>query len=192
MNMIIFNHRKAVQALNYFALKNGGEINVKKAIKLIWLSDRLHIRTYCRPIFNDTYYAMQLGPVPSAIKDIAMASESFLSPEENNYRRLYIEYVPRYKCRSIKNPDLLVFSDSEVEVFEKVIADFGDLDQFQLSKLSHNYPEWYKHKEVLDNEASRVPMSYQHFFEDSLEQADIFNDDHEVLNICKDIYCELS
>ena len=37
-----FNHRKAVQALNFFSLKNGGKIEKMKAIKLLWLSDRVH------------------------------------------------------------------------------------------------------------------------------------------------------
>jgi len=50
--MVGFNHKKAVQTLAYFAQKEGGVINKMKAFKLIWLSDRLHLRKYGRPILK--------------------------------------------------------------------------------------------------------------------------------------------
>ena len=59
------SYKKATQALNFFALKKDGKINKMKAIKLIYLADRLHLRKYGRPIVGDIYWAMKLGPVGS-------------------------------------------------------------------------------------------------------------------------------
>jgi len=39
-------------------------------LKLAFFADRYHLRNYARPISGDIYYAMKLGPVPSALKDI--------------------------------------------------------------------------------------------------------------------------
>jgi len=69
-----FDCRKTTQALNYFAIKAGGTINRMKAIKLVYLADRYHLRKYCRLITNDIYFAMDNGPVASGVKDIAEQS----------------------------------------------------------------------------------------------------------------------
>lgn len=56
------NYRKITQALNYLATKNPDKkINKLKAIKLVWIADRYHLRKYGRPITWDTYEAMPLG-----------------------------------------------------------------------------------------------------------------------------------
>ena len=72
MKMILeFDYKKATQAINYFTKKEGGQIEKLKLIKLVYLADRFHLRKYGRPIMNDTYLAMPLGPVGSSVKDIA-------------------------------------------------------------------------------------------------------------------------
>lgn len=53
-----FDYRKTTQALNFFAVKNGGHINKMRSIKLIYFADRFHLRKYGRPITNDEYFAM--------------------------------------------------------------------------------------------------------------------------------------
>ena len=65
-----FAYKKATQALNFFAIENGGEIEKLHALKLIFFADRYHLRKYGRPITNDQYWAMRLGPVPSGTKDL--------------------------------------------------------------------------------------------------------------------------
>ena len=58
-----------------------------KALKLVYIADRYHLRKYGRLITNDTYFAMNYGPVPSGTKDIAEASEVFLD------RSLYFPWI---------------------------------------------------------------------------------------------------
>lgn len=89
--MLGFNFRKAVQALNFFAVKEGGTIDKMKVIKLIWFSDRAHLRQYGRPILMDRYLAMKYGPVPSKTKDLSGFDNSFLDENERNYRDTYIK-----------------------------------------------------------------------------------------------------
>jgi len=171
-----YNYKKAVQALNHYALKQGGSINKMKALKLIYLADRYHLRKYGRLITNDTYFAMEYGPVPSAVKDIV--ERSFILGEiESKYSQKYIAQVDKRHFRSKGSVENKVFSQSDIEALDIVWKRYGSYDQFELAKLTHKYPEWKKHKRALDT-SPRIQMALEDLFE-NLENSE---DDIIVLN----------
>jgi len=91
MKMLLeFDYKKATQAINYLTKKEGGQIDKLKLMKLIYFADRYHLRRYGRPMFNDTYFAMRLGPVGSSVKDIAELSSRFLDDDERSYAGQFI------------------------------------------------------------------------------------------------------
>jgi len=149
--------------LNLLAEKNGGQINKMKAIKLVFLADRYHLRKYGRPITNDEYFAMDFGPVPSGSKDIAELSE-FLSDSETGYALEYIDVVDRYTYKSKKPGNQKVFSDTDLEALSFAWDKFGQFDQYVLADLTHELPEWKKHENGLKYN-SRLKMNYEDFFE---------------------------
>ncbi len=159
-----FDHKKATQALNHFARYEGGQINKMKALKLIYFADRYHLRKYGRLITNDTYFAMNYGPVPSGVKDIAETS-SFLDQNENDYSSQYIKPVDNLTLQSIKEADDSVFSETDLDALKFSWDTFGHLDQFQLFKVTHVYPEWTKHEQGLKLN-SRIQMDLQDFLKD--------------------------
>jgi uncharacterized phage-associated protein len=71
-----------------------------KALKLIYFADRYHLRKYGRLVTNDIYYAMNYGPVPSSVKDIAEGSE-FLGEKEKEYASNYLIAIDRLNIQSI-------------------------------------------------------------------------------------------
>lgn len=159
-----FNYKKAAQALNFFAEKEGGSINKMKALKLVYFADRYHLRKYGRPITNDEYFAMAYGPVASGVKDIAEMSD-FLGPKEKDYSSEFIEVFNRYEIKSKKTYDADVFSDSDIEALSFAWNKFGDILEFDLADITHQYPEWKKHENKL-KKSSRVRMNYEDFFDD--------------------------
>lgn len=159
-----FKYRKAVQVLNYFAVKSGGRINEMKALKLVFLSDRFHLRKYGRPITNDEYFAMPFGPVASGVKDIAEFSFC-LDKSEDDYARQFLARLNQFTIESKSNVNQKVFSKSDLEAMEYAWVKFGKLSKYELSDLTHEYPEWKKHEEFLQK-FKRVKMSYEDFFED--------------------------
>lgn len=189
--MFEFNHKKAVQVLNYFANKEGGAINKMKAIKLIWLSDRAHLRKFGRPIIMDQYFALPYGPIPSNTKDLA-EKNSFLSIDEINYRDRFLKIIDKYKFKSIEQIEEKVFSQSDLQILNSVYAEFGKYSEFDLSELSHLYPEWKKHESGLNNKiASRYQMNYLDFFENPEKDNDaIFNEPEELKDLAREIYSE--
>ena len=165
-----FNHRKATQALNYFAKKECGHINKMKALKLVYFADRYHLRKYGRLITNDTYFAMDYGSVPSGVKDIAEQSD-FLDDKEKAYAKNYLDSLDRLNIKSVNAVDDDVFSESDFEALNYAWNKFGQYDQFELANITHSYPEWKKHKVALDVE-SRIQMYLQDFLEDPDDDAD--------------------
>ncbi|MGD0856780.1 MAG: Panacea domain-containing protein [Dehalococcoidia bacterium] len=161
-----FNYKKAAQALNRLAVKQGGRINKMKAFKLIYLADRYHFRKYGRLITNDNYVAMKNGPVPSQTRDI-VEQTTFIGDEEKEYSDRYIENKGQHDLISRATPDDKVFSESDIEALDFAWENFGKYDQFQLRDIVHKYPDWAKHKEVLDKKISlSVPMDLDGFFDD--------------------------
>lgn len=160
-----FNYRKATQALDYFAEKAGGTINRMKALKLVYFADRYHLRKYGRLITNDTYFAMDNGPVASAAKDLAEES-SFTSREAQNYASSYIGASTKYDYASKKPTDKAQLSVSDLEALDYAWDKFGGLDEWGIVDLTHKYPDWYKHRASLQR-LDRVQMDLADFFDDS-------------------------
>jgi uncharacterized phage-associated protein len=189
--MFEFNNKKAVQALNLMAINEGGTINKMKALKLIWLADRLHVRQYGRPVTMDSYYAMPYGPVPSNTKDMAEEND-FLSEEEREYRDSYLKIIDHHNFSSISEPDLKPLSKTDRETIDKVYDEFGGLDQFGLADLSHKYPEWKKYQKAIEQkQGTRFRMHYEDFFADPDENANhVFHQTEELRNLTKEMFIQ--
>jgi len=191
--MIGFNYKKAVQTLNFFALKEGGEINKMKALKLIWFADRDHLRRYGRPILSDKYYAMRLGPVPSATKDLTKEHDPFLEGQELLYRDEFISPAGNdLTLLSIKEVDTDVFSQTDLTILERVYKEFGQYEQFELAELSHNYPEWEQFRKAIEaKQGTRFEMNYLEFFKNPKEvKEDYFSIDSEDLELSRLMFQE--
>ena len=188
--LLEFDYKKAVQAINYLAKKEGGKIDKLKLIKLIYFADRYHIRKYGRPIINDAYIAMPLGAVGSSVKDIAGFSD-FLADEERSYSEKFIVKEKGYLIKSIADTDLDVFSKSDIEAIDFAYNKFGGYKASKLVDICHKYPEWEKFKKALESkETTRENMNYLDFFGNPAEKEDDFLTTSEVLDAAKELFEE--
>ena len=190
-NNVNFNYEKAIQAINILADKSSNNSTGKlKTVKLLWLADRYHLRRYGRPIFNDFYFAMEFGPVPSSIKDLLTENNSFLGDDEKKYLNKYL-VIEKNKAKTKRKPDLLVFSKSDIEAIEKIFTTYGNMTASELVTFSHKFPEWKKFENELSSKcASRENMDYLDFFLDTNIKIknNIFNEDKKVLDASKKIF----
>ncbi len=187
-----FRTDKAVQVLNYFASLDGTRrINKMKALKLIWLSDRLHLRKYGRTIINDNYKAMPNGPVASLTRDI-LEKEIV---QNNSYAGEYLTADPkdRYYYYSNNDVDWNVFSKTDLECMEIISKTYGALDKFELSGLSHQYPEWKRYEHNLRNGDGRsFDIVIDDFFKNENKDTSIFNQSKEHLNLSYEMFTGLN
>jgi hypothetical protein len=158
-----FEHRKTTQALNFFAIQNGGAIDKLRALKLVFFADRYHLREYGRPVTNDQYWAMRLGPVPSATKDLFEMDTT--SREERHYaEKFFAKGIPPHTIRSIAAVDTSVLSASDREALDFAWRTAGR--RSRIVERTHVYPEWKRHAAALKGDSTRVPMDYLDFLDD--------------------------
>ena len=168
------DYQKIVQALNLIASKCGrGKLNRMKAIKLLYLSDRYHLRRYGRPLSFDKYVAMKNGAVGSVAKDITYDTD-FLDDEVRLYAQQYLRPVGEHNYESLKHVDFDVFSETDKEALEFAVLQFGKYSQWDLKDITHIFPEWKRHEKDTLETGSSTPMDYQDFFEDPLESDPLF------------------
>lgn len=185
------NHRKITQALNFFATKEGGPINKMKALKLLWLADRLHLRRYGRTITNDTYYALRNGPVASTASNIASNDARYLPREVVEYSKQFVSAKTQRKFDSIAAVDEKVFSQTDRDALREVYEEFGRTDEETLSELSHHYPEWMAFEEQLKKSpGSRHEMSFDDFFRNTEISNRLFAQATDVLELSQEMFHE--
>ncbi len=181
-------YKKIYQALNFFAIQEGGKINRMKTLKLIWLSDRLHVRKYGRTITGDVYYAMKNGAVPSNAKSFAESNKDYIEPLEHKYGSQYIKPIGDYDYKSIKELDTRVFSKSDINIMTEVYGEFGTKNEFDLAEFSHIYPEWNKFESRINQGfTAREVMEITDFFRNpNTPDIPMFNQSKKLLKISKE------
>jgi uncharacterized phage-associated protein len=175
-----FSPEKLVQALAFFAQRGVRDLDKMKAAKLLFHADKYHLLKYGRPVIGDQYACMEYGPVPSASLNVMndvlahdehfppMAKElfdDFLIVEKGIFRKYAV-------FRARREPDLDVFSDSDIEALEYAQKTYGAKSAWALSEESHAEPCWQAANE---NRApgSSIMMDYRLFFEGHPEAADM-------------------
>ena len=187
--------RKIIQALAYIAYKQPDHrVNSMKAYKLLWLADRYHLRQTGRTITGDVFWALPHGVVPSDAKNVVEHQPTRIQNDEE-YCNQYIQRVGKYCFKAIIEPDLMVFSDSDQVALDKILQFYGHLNQYQLEKLSHTFPEWLAYKERI--EAENTPKAYKIdqdlFFCDAKEdKSGLFVDNPELLELTKEMFHEFT
>ncbi|MGH1337024.1 MAG: Panacea domain-containing protein [Aureispira sp.] len=188
-----FQYKKAVQLINFFTHKEGGEINRLKAVKLVWLADRLHLRQHYRLITEDTYYAMPRGPVPSNTLNLLKEGRG-LTNEQFEYAQEIIQKKGNFTYTTKKSVYKKIFSITDCIAMEAVYEQFGILDKYQLSELSHTYPEWKRHEQTLKTkETGRFKIDILDFFKNPITptiESVLFDQSFDDLQLTKELYLE--
>lgn len=150
------SERKIENTILYFSNKSTNKtIDRIKLIKLIWLSDRLHLNKYGRLILKDRYKALPNGPVAS--RTLTMSNSSFFES--------YL--VEDYNITALKKFENDYFSKSDLEIMDYVWKRFGTKNTFDLRDFSHLFPEWLRYENELNDKYS--PNSYDIVIQDFFE-----------------------
>lgn len=151
-----FNVKKAAQTAAFFAREEGGNINVLKLVKLIYIADRKNMEKYDFPITGDRLVSMDHGPVNSITLNYINglvdrgAWEAFIT-DRNQYQVGVV--------RALSDEDLDELSAAELGTLKEVWNEFGKLTKYQIRDWTHkNCPEWE------DPNGSSEPIPYARIF----------------------------
>lgn len=131
-----FDERKSAAAAGYLLTLQGGQMNYMRLLKLLYLADRKSLASLERPITGDTPVSMDRGPVLSCVYDLIKTSTPG-GPWGDTIQR-----VSRYDVALHNKPDLSPLSDAELEILRQAWDLCRAHDQFALSDMTHDFPEW--------------------------------------------------
>jgi uncharacterized phage-associated protein len=164
-----FDSEKLVQTLAFFAARGVPDLTKMKAAKLLFYLDKKHLLERGRPVLGDVYYCLQHGPVPSFSLNIMNVAADQTSDEPVEGWNAFLDVVPARAganrvIRSLKNPDLDVFSESEIQALEWVLKEHGRKTASQLRNETHEDPIVKRAQEARGT-AKRAEIPYELFFE---------------------------
>ena len=141
-----------------FLLKGCGDrsTSLTKLLKMLYFSDFRHYKRELRPITGISYVAAERGPVPDGYEGLlhTLIHGGIL-------KKTLVEVQGRSKKMQefwpLRYADDRVFSESEVDVLEGVLADFRDKPGKYLSDASHKEGPWTW---AWDPQNQRKPVPY--------------------------------
>lgn len=147
------------------------DLDVLKAVKLLYLIDREHIRAYGHPLLGDHYGAWEHGPVPLASYSILNSVRMGIIRNlpitiDENIQAKYPQFITK------EDPDLQFLSKTELSTIQKIIAEHGMKTGWALRELSHKHATWI---ESQDPFSQKNPIDYRLFFKEDYDK-------------CKDAY----
>lgn len=111
-----------------------------KLVKLIYLSDREHLKKFGFPILNDRLVSMPQGPVNSLSLDLINGNvecaewDDIISDRDN--------YCVGHKER-VGESSFDELSEAEIDSLERVWKEFGAMNKWEIRDWTHdNCPEW--------------------------------------------------
>lgn len=197
-----FSIRKILQMLFYIQSSplatSSTSDYIMYMLKIIFFADRYHIRNYGLTASGDFYYGMKNGPVASSTCDVLHNKLPNNANSAESHFLNEIEMTGEYTV-FIKQQADDELSTSVKEALDFSLINFGRFSQFDLSEITHAYPEWKNHKDVLTVTNKRFEMSFEDFFEnpDDLSELikykitkDPFEGNVEFLDAMKEVYID--
>ena len=134
-----FNADKFVNAVTWFATQCADSTKLK-ICKLLYYADKEHLILCGRPIIGDTYYKLQNGPIPTVGLNILRGHSS---PANEALAKEFFD-VRGWRIIPKRDPDMSVFSKSDVRALEYVRDNIGHLSAYALRDKSHKESWWNK------------------------------------------------
>jgi len=136
-----FNLPKATEVACEFLERAGGQINVMKLVKLMYLLDRLSVDRRGIPVVGGDYLSMRNGPVTSELLDLINAGR--LNGEADTRWEQSISDRLNHELRLEAKPAREHLSMTELGLVDAIWAEHGQRDQWQLAEWCHTHcGEW--------------------------------------------------
>ena len=110
-----------------------------KLFKILYFAEREHLKLYGRSITDDSYAAMEYGPVPSTGFDIINCSKGKKFDEDyEEASNIFIADYDDFYVSTDKEPDLEWLSKTEIDCLDNSFEDNSVLSFKQLTEKAHD------------------------------------------------------
>ena len=136
-----FHIGKATEAACEFLNRAGGQLNIMKLVKLLYLLDRLSLDRRSIPVVGGDYLSMRNGPVASEVLDLINSGRLF--GESDTHWEQCVSDRGDHDIKLEKLPAREHLSDAEIKLLDEIWAQHGSKDQWQLVEWCHTHcGEW--------------------------------------------------
>lgn len=145
------NTIKAIQAAGVLLKRDNAHfMEFLRLLKLLYLADRRSLELYGTTITHDRYCAMDHGPVLSGVYDLIKGEHIDSDDWSTHFQR------DGYRVRLVKNTGVGKLSRAEVDVLNEVFDRWQGVDQWDIVKELHTFPEWIKNRNP--RSSKQIPM----------------------------------
>ncbi len=136
-----FHIGKATEAACLFLERGGGQMNIMKLVKLLYLLDRLSLDRRGIPVCGGDYLSLRNGPVTSEVLDLV--NEGRLYKEADLRWEQCISDRANHEVALLRMPEREQVSNAEVKLLDEIWAEHGGKTQWQLVDWCHDHcKEW--------------------------------------------------
>ena len=132
-----FGTRKIIEA-SAVLLRGEGRRRMAyfRLLKLLYIADRESLKETGRPIIGTKPVAMDYGPVHSKVLNLVKGTH-YDSPA-------WAEFITKdgYSIELTGDPGVLSLSRYEITKLGEVLERYRDIDDFDLFRITHDFPEW--------------------------------------------------
>jgi len=141
----MLNQPKIAQIAAYMLSRGGGQMNVLKLTKLLYLSEREAITCFGSMMAGDSPHSMPEGPVLTQTLDLTNGALDSVPGGWNNWvtDKADYEVALNPKKKGFDRDDLDELSNAEIEVLDCVWKKFGHMEKYEIRDWTHKYcKEW--------------------------------------------------
>ncbi|NJL88834.1 MAG: SocA family protein [Coleofasciculaceae cyanobacterium SM2_1_6] len=138
--------QKTVEAAAMLLKLHGNSMKYLGLLKMLYIADRIALERMEQPITGDCAYSMKYGPVLSGVYDLIKGNP--VGDALPLWRSFFLTKYPKdHTISLLADPGDDHLCEEEEEIIQKVYAEFGHLDPFDVAEWTHGLPEWQKPRE---------------------------------------------
>ena len=133
-----FKERKTSQLAGLLATQSGGEIDLYKLLKMVYIIDRTALERWGRPVTFDRHCSLPLGPTPERLYDLIRGNVY-----GETWSRHFSERLPGNKIRMIgRSLGQDELSRAEIELAMEIFEWIQPMSFNEIKDLVHGFPEY--------------------------------------------------
>ena len=140
MEQFVFDIQKTIAAVAFLLRKQGEELDMFLALKMLYLAEKEALIRWGKPITGDSFVSLPKGPVLSGVYNLFKGEAP--SGDQNQWNRYFTERV-NHKIHLKQDANIDLLSEREMEVLEIARQKINEMAPWEVSRWLHETcPEW--------------------------------------------------
>ncbi len=135
-----FDIQRTIAAVAFLMKKEGGELDMFLALKMLYLADKDALISWGKPITGDSFVSLPKGPALSEVYNL------FKGTAQRHHQvkwNIFVSEKVSHSIHLLKQVDIGVLSEREMEVLESARKKINAFAPWDVSKWWHKTcPEW--------------------------------------------------